>query len=617
MYSLENSITLAKNYLGDKYFADLTISYTKVEDRTVLEINKTGSNIEIKYGELSSLYFALTLIKQNHKKDEYHISLNRHFKSNGLMHDCSRNGVLNINQAKEMIMVSALFGLNQFMLYTEDTYEIEDEPFFGYMRGRYTKEELKDLVAYSNSFGVELIPCIQTLSHLAAALKWPAFSNIADTGNTLLAGHEPTYVFIEKMIKTCREVFDSKNIHIGLDEAIDLASGQFIWKDKVLDKKELFLNHLNRVVEICKKYNFKPQMWCDMFFKLEADNSEGHKNWYEFQGNLSEKVESLIPDVGFIYWDYYHDQSEVYDRMFKISKHTKKEGIFADGAISWIGFAPNITQSLKITRVGLKSAVKNKVDSLLITSWGDGGNECSVITSYPCMALHALYDFYGGGSDAKLSKLLETVTGDPLKRWALLQEVNHLRPNVEQAPYENLSKPMVYQDILMGAADSLVKPFFSEAYKKVAKELSSAAKKSKKYGYQYKSLAALADLLIEKSTIGIRLRDTYKTKEKEELKPFIAELKLIDKKVDKFVETYREQWMRQNKTFGFEIIDGRFGWLKARIKSTIIVLNDYLSGKTNSIPELELEILTWQGTKLFEDGILIGYWPEVASQNVI
>ena len=198
MYSLENSITLAKNYLGDKYFADLTISYTKVEDRTVLEINKTGSNIEIKYGELSSLYFALTLIKQNHKKDEYHISLNRHFKSNGLMHDCSRNGVLNINQAKEMIMVSALFGLNQFMLYTEDTYEIEDEPFFGYMRGRYTKEELKDLVAYSNSFGVELIPCIQTLSHLAAALKWPAFSNIADTGNTLLAGHEPTYVFIEK-----------------------------------------------------------------------------------------------------------------------------------------------------------------------------------------------------------------------------------------------------------------------------------------------------------------------------------------------------------------------------------------------------------------------------------
>ena len=39
------------------------------------------------------------------------------------MHDCSRNGPVNITQAKEMIMVAALFGLNRFMLYTEDVYE--------------------------------------------------------------------------------------------------------------------------------------------------------------------------------------------------------------------------------------------------------------------------------------------------------------------------------------------------------------------------------------------------------------------------------------------------------------------------------------------------------------
>ena len=615
MYSLENSIILAKQYLGEDYFANLDITYTKVEDNTTLNIVRKDNKIQIEYGELASLYFALTLIKQNHKKNEYNISLNRHFKSNGLMHDCSRNGVLNVNQTKEMIMVSSLFGLNRFMLYTEDTYEIEGEPFFGYLRGRYTKEELKDLVSYSKTFGVTLVPCIQTLSHLAAALKWPAFRECSDTGNTLLVGNPKTYELIEKMISTCREVFDTADIHIGLDEALDIGSGQYMWQDKVIDKKAAFLEHLNKVVAICEKYNFKPQMWCDMFFKLDPKENDKNKPWYDFKGYLSPKVESLIPNVGIVYWDYYHKESEVYDRMFKICKHTNKEVIFADGAISWIGFAPNIMQSLDITRVGLKSAIKNKVDSLLITSWGDGGGECSVITSYPCMALHALYEFYGGGNNAKLSKLLETVTGDPLKRWALLQEVNHLRPDTEQAPYENLSKPMLYQDVLMGAADSLVRPFFSEIYEKVKKELTSAAKKSKKYSYQYKSMAALADLLINKSTIGIRLRDTYKNKTKEELRPFIAELKIIDKKLDKFVEIYREQWMRQNKTFGFEVTDGRLGFLKARIKSAILVIKDYLDGKTENIPELEEEILTWQGTKQFEDGILIGYWTEVASQS--
>ena len=28
------------------------------------------------------------------------------------------------------------------MLYTEDTYELNDNPLFGYMRGRYSKDKL-------------------------------------------------------------------------------------------------------------------------------------------------------------------------------------------------------------------------------------------------------------------------------------------------------------------------------------------------------------------------------------------------------------------------------------------------------------------------------------------
>ena len=37
----------------------------------------------------------------------------------------------------------ALMGLNLVMLYTEDTYEVEGWPYFGYMRGRYSREELE------------------------------------------------------------------------------------------------------------------------------------------------------------------------------------------------------------------------------------------------------------------------------------------------------------------------------------------------------------------------------------------------------------------------------------------------------------------------------------------
>ena len=37
-------------------------------------------------------------------------------------------------------------GLNSMMLYTEDTYTVDNYPYFGYLRGRYSKEELKEIV---------------------------------------------------------------------------------------------------------------------------------------------------------------------------------------------------------------------------------------------------------------------------------------------------------------------------------------------------------------------------------------------------------------------------------------------------------------------------------------
>ena len=59
-------------------------------------------------------------------------------RSLGIMLDCSRNAVMTPKKVKEFASLIAGMGYNMLLLYTEDTYEIEGEPFFGYMRGRYT-----------------------------------------------------------------------------------------------------------------------------------------------------------------------------------------------------------------------------------------------------------------------------------------------------------------------------------------------------------------------------------------------------------------------------------------------------------------------------------------------
>ena len=107
----------------------------------------------------------------------------RHF---GVMLDCSRNAVMKPAKVKELIDILKKFGYNCIKLYTEDTYEVEGEPYFGYLRGRYTGEQIRDIDAYARSQGMELIPCIQTLAHFDAPKKNFAMDYLFDLDDILL-----------------------------------------------------------------------------------------------------------------------------------------------------------------------------------------------------------------------------------------------------------------------------------------------------------------------------------------------------------------------------------------------------------------------------------------------
>ena len=103
-----------------------------------------------------------------------------YFKRFGLMIDCSRNSILNIQTFKRLVDYLSILGYNNIMLYTEDTYEVEGEPYFGYLKGRYSINEIKEMDEYAKSKGIELTPCIQTLAHLAGIFRYVDYMNIKD-----------------------------------------------------------------------------------------------------------------------------------------------------------------------------------------------------------------------------------------------------------------------------------------------------------------------------------------------------------------------------------------------------------------------------------------------------
>src|SRR5699024_3166955 len=150
-------------------------------------------------------------------------------------------------------------GMNDLLLYTEDTYEIPKHPHFGALRGRYTKEEIREIERYAAKFGIELVPCIQTLAHMRMFLRWPVTEKMRDNGDILLVGEPAVYEFLEDMIRSVRTSFSGRRIHIGMDEAFQLGLGNYLRKNGYQDRTGIMKEHLDRVCEICRKYDFRSE----------------------------------------------------------------------------------------------------------------------------------------------------------------------------------------------------------------------------------------------------------------------------------------------------------------------------------------------------------------------
>src|SRR5699024_12474110 len=93
------------------------------------------------------------------------------FETSGAMLDASRNAVLTKEGIQSFLRQMAVMGLNLLMVYTEDTYEVDEYPYFGYMRERYTQAEMKECDDYARTLGMEMVPCIQNLAHLTEVFR--------------------------------------------------------------------------------------------------------------------------------------------------------------------------------------------------------------------------------------------------------------------------------------------------------------------------------------------------------------------------------------------------------------------------------------------------------------
>ena len=564
--------------LAELNLPDITVE--AVEGNDGITVSFDGKKAKIVYDRKSHLCRGLGILKEklSNKAEPFEVHEQAVVKEIGIMLDVSRNAVMNVPSIKSYLNKLALMGYDYLMLYTEDLLTVPEYPYFGYMRGRYSPEEIKEVDHYAASLGISLIPCIETLGHLERTLCWFYADSFRDAEDVVMVGEEKTYEFLEAIIKACAEQFSSRRIHLGLDETSHSGRGAYLDKYGYKDGKQLYAEHLEKVIEIARKYGFRPMVYSDMILQMLPE--------YELS------LKQALQGADLVYWNYMCEDTEQYKKEFE--KHASLDGKLLYCGSAWLhsGCCPDYRKAINSGTAGILACKEYGLDSYYVSLWGDGGAETDLFSALLIIQLYAEHKFHQSVDITTIEQRLKFCTGyDAAMLWAIANIDNVDTPN--RNPEINPSYYVMWQDILYGFMDKHIahadmKRHFTDA----AAALAVFRREDAPYNDMVNRYLTLCEALALKAEVGLLMKQCYDEHDMDGLKN-IAEYKLplLKEKVTAAHNAYRRMWLAHNKPFGLEVSDIRYGGVISRIETAKMRIEDYCCGKIAEIEELAAERL--------------------------
>jgi len=565
----------------DRFDLEVTLAHA---DEMAVRI-KDGKGV-LCCSEVCQMNRLLSLLAQSYRGGDLEITQTPRFKTLSLMLDISYGGPLTVEALKEYFRYLAAMGYNQVLFYAEDMYEMPEKyPHFGYMRGRYSTAELRELDDYAYAIGIEIVPCIQTLGHMRHYLKWGEARPYRENYDVLLPDDETTYGLIRDMLIAASKPFRSRRIHVGLDETEGLGLGRSIGKRGYQDPLDLFLKHAQGVAQICEELGLRPQMWNDMVF---CYCSEKHRK-YDPNVRLSQKVLEGIPkNMDLVYWNYEDETCGKF--MIEKNREIGNPVIFAGGVWIFGGALPDNAFSAYFHERALADCKEMGVEEVCHTVWSYGTTvyQTSLLETAR-FSEHA----YEGNAD-KLRERFEFVTGASFDAFYDMSNL-HAQYKEGVIDYDAISyderffgDKLMWQDVMLGIFDAkLYEEPRAEHYRMMAEEYCAFAEQNGKWQWLYRYCYEIFNFLSIKCYIAERIAPAYKAGDRETLRLLATEqlpaLEVATLSLAEAHDYHKETYLRP---FGREENDHMYGTVLMRTRYAVRRLNAYLDGKIDSLPEL-------------------------------
>jgi hexosaminidase len=195
--------------------------------------------------------------------------------------------------------------------------------------GYYSQNEIKEVVKYAEERFITVVPEIEMPGHSVAALT--SYPSLSCTGgpfevrtlwgideNIFCAGNEETFAFLENVLTEVLELFPSKYIHIGGDEAPktrwkECTKCQLrIQKEGLKDEHELQSYFITRIEKFLNSKGRQIIGWDEILEGGLAPNA-AVMSWRGIEGGISAAKRNhnvVMSPTDYCYFDYYEGQPE-------------------------------------------------------------------------------------------------------------------------------------------------------------------------------------------------------------------------------------------------------------------------------------------------------------------
>ena len=226
---------------------------------------------------------------------------------------------------KSYIDFAAQNGYNSLLLYLENNVRTQSTPYFDETES-YSEQEIREMVAYAEAKGIDVIPAFENLGHLERFFRYPQFAQFAECNDAEKEGrgfysglgtcgcvsNPEMHEVLDNYIREVCAMFNSPYVHMGLDEPFDFAvckrCNEKMEKENKT-KADLFYEHVIHCNDLVRGLGKRMMMWDDFFefadiaHKLPRDIIFCNWNYYFVSDELAGHWTNRIKRDWFAYYD--------------------------------------------------------------------------------------------------------------------------------------------------------------------------------------------------------------------------------------------------------------------------------------------------------------------------